>query len=246
MLWSDNMVIPVGAPNPTAALGVHGLRLRPRGSRPTSRSTCTTCSPVDGVKEILTERDPKLANNQLIFPDDEFTADCTTQPVAGRRAADHGGVPGGVDGLTAVERDGGWRHHEPAAGSSPTSCSRPGLLWLILFFVVPMYFMGRLSLDVGHAPPSGFQFAWNWSQLPRRADAATTRSSSARSSTPGIATLLALLIAYPLAYAIAFRGGRWKNAAAVRRHRAVLHHLPDPDAGLADDPLRREPRRRRR
>ena len=27
----------------------------------------------------------------------------------------------------------------------------PGLLWLILFFVVPMYFMGRLSLESGIA-----------------------------------------------------------------------------------------------
>ena len=27
----------------------------------------------------------------------------------------------------------------------------PGLIWLILFFVVPMYFMGRLSLESGNA-----------------------------------------------------------------------------------------------
>ena len=40
----------------------------------------------------------------------------------------------------------------------------------------------------------------------------TTSSSSARSSTPALATLIALLIGYPLAYVIAFRGGRWRNA----------------------------------
>ncbi len=31
------------------------------------------------MKEVLTERDPDLAENQLIFPDEEFTADCTPQ-----------------------------------------------------------------------------------------------------------------------------------------------------------------------
>ena len=30
----------------------------------------------------------------------------------------------------------------------------PGILWLILFFVVPMYFMGRLSLESGIFPRS--------------------------------------------------------------------------------------------
>ena len=33
-------------------------------------------TPVAGVKEILAKRDPKLAKNPLIFPDEEFTADC--------------------------------------------------------------------------------------------------------------------------------------------------------------------------
>ncbi len=36
----------------------------------------------------------------------------------------------------------------------------PGILWLILFFVVPMYFMGRLSLDTGTFP--AFRFDWNF------------------------------------------------------------------------------------
>ena len=36
----------------------------------------------------------------------------------------------------------------------------PGILWLILFFVVPMYFMGRLSLETGIFPT--FQFDWHF------------------------------------------------------------------------------------
>jgi spermidine/putrescine transport system substrate-binding protein len=31
--------------------------------------------PVNGVKEILTERDPELGQNQLIFPDERTLAD---------------------------------------------------------------------------------------------------------------------------------------------------------------------------
>ena len=38
-------------------------------------------TPVEGTKEILAKKDPKLANNQLIFPDEQFTADCTPQAV---------------------------------------------------------------------------------------------------------------------------------------------------------------------
>src|ERR687891_1394176 len=86
----------------------------------------------------------------------------------------------------------------------------PGLIWLILFFVVPLYFMGRLSLESGTLE-TGLEFTWNWSNFSdslSRFDTQFVRSFVYA----GSATLIALLIAYPLAYAIAFRGGRWKNA----------------------------------
>jgi spermidine/putrescine transport system permease protein len=86
----------------------------------------------------------------------------------------------------------------------------PGLFWLILFFVVPMYFMGRLSLESGGLT-EGFQFTWQFSNY---ADALSEFQSQFLRSFwyAGIATVLALVIAYPLAYMIAFRAGRWKNA----------------------------------
>jgi spermidine/putrescine transport system permease protein len=86
----------------------------------------------------------------------------------------------------------------------------PGLIWLILFFVVPMYFMGRLSLESGGLT-EGFQFTWQFSNY---ADALSEFQSQFLRSFwyAGIATVLALVIAYPLAYMIAFRAGRWKNA----------------------------------
>jgi spermidine/putrescine transport system permease protein len=86
----------------------------------------------------------------------------------------------------------------------------PGILWLILFFAVPMYFMGRLSLDSGTLE-TGFHFDWNWANYH---DALTLYKTPFLRSFEyaGVATMLALLIGYPLAYAIAFKGGRWRNA----------------------------------
>ena len=86
----------------------------------------------------------------------------------------------------------------------------PGLIWLILFFVIPLYFMGRLSLETGSLE-TGYQFNWAWSNFSdslSRFDTQFVRSFVYA----GAATVIALLISYPLAYAIAFRGGRWKNA----------------------------------
>ncbi|MFI5027068.1 MAG: ABC transporter permease, partial [Solirubrobacterales bacterium] len=83
-----------------------------------------------------------------------------------------------------------------------------GLLWLVLFFVVPMYFMGELALRSGTLT-TGFTFDWAWSNFP---DSLSGHTEQILRSFfyAGTATLLALLIAYPLAYAIAFRAGRFK------------------------------------
>jgi len=85
----------------------------------------------------------------------------------------------------------------------------PGAIWLVLFFVVPMYFMGELALRSGSFT-EGFTFTWEWANFP---DALDGRGGQIfRTFTyAGIATVLALLIAYPLAYAIAIRASRrWR------------------------------------
>ena len=86
----------------------------------------------------------------------------------------------------------------------------PGAIWLVLFFVVPMYYMVRLSLDSGTLE-TGFKFNWQWSNY---SDALSLYDSTFLRSFyyAGAATLIALVISYPLAYAIAFKGGKWKNA----------------------------------
>jgi spermidine/putrescine transport system permease protein len=86
----------------------------------------------------------------------------------------------------------------------------PGAFWLIVFFVVPMYYMARLSLDSGTLE-TGFHFTWQWSNY---GDALSLYQDPfiRAFEYAGAATVIALLIGFPLAYAIAFKGGKWKNA----------------------------------
>jgi spermidine/putrescine transport system substrate-binding protein len=79
ILWSDNMVIPVGAPNPTAAEAFLDYVYEPRVAAQIA-AYVNYVSPVRGVRDVLAETDPELANNQLIFPSDDFTRECSTQP----------------------------------------------------------------------------------------------------------------------------------------------------------------------
>jgi len=84
----------------------------------------------------------------------------------------------------------------------------PGLLWLIVFFVVPMYFMGELALRSGSLT-TGYTFDWAWGNFPDSLSGHTEQIGRSFFYA-GAATVLALLISYPLAYAIAFRAGRFK------------------------------------
>jgi spermidine/putrescine transport system permease protein len=72
-----------------------------------------------------------------------------------------------------------------------------------------MYYLGSTSLQTGSLE-TGYTFNWAWHNY---SDAITTyRPQFLRSLFyAGISTLLALAVSYPLAYWIAFRGGRWKN-----------------------------------
>lgn len=86
----------------------------------------------------------------------------------------------------------------------------PGLAWLLLFFVVPLYFTGEISLQEGTLD-EGFRFTWNFNNYTQAISG--YQDQFLRSFLySGVATVLALLISYPLAYTIAFRGGKWKNA----------------------------------
>jgi spermidine/putrescine transport system permease protein len=85
----------------------------------------------------------------------------------------------------------------------------PGTIWLVLFFVVPLAYMARLSLESGVV--GSLEFNWNWANFSDSLSLYDTQF--VRSFTyAGLATVIALLISYPLAYTIAFKAGRWRNA----------------------------------
>jgi len=80
MLWSEDMVIPIGAPNPTAAEAFMNYVYEPEVQANIAEYV-NYVTPVEGVKEILAKRDPELAKNQLIFPSASFTKNCSATPV---------------------------------------------------------------------------------------------------------------------------------------------------------------------
>jgi len=85
----------------------------------------------------------------------------------------------------------------------------PGLLWLALFFVLPNIQMVLMSLSSGTIR-SGFEFSWAFENY---VEAFTRFPDNVVNSLVfgGLATLLCFLIGYPMAYGIAFRGGRYKT-----------------------------------
>jgi spermidine/putrescine transport system permease protein len=86
----------------------------------------------------------------------------------------------------------------------------PGLGWLLLFFAIPLVIMFLESLKTGTID-TGFTLTWEWSNYTNALqdyDEQFIRSFVYA----GLATLFSLLIGYPLAYVIAFRGGRYRNA----------------------------------
>ena len=84
----------------------------------------------------------------------------------------------------------------------------PGLVWLGIFFLVPLGFLGYQSLQSGVFP--NYEFTFEVSNFSNAVS--DYREHFGRSFLyAGIATVASLMIAYPLVYWIAFRAGPWKN-----------------------------------
>ena len=85
----------------------------------------------------------------------------------------------------------------------------PGLAWLVVFYAIPALNQVYVSLQSGNFEV-GYAFSWNFSTY---GDALSTYSEQFLRSIKyaGIATVIALIVAFPLAYFIAFKAGRFKN-----------------------------------
>jgi spermidine/putrescine transport system substrate-binding protein len=75
ILWSDNMVIPIGAPNTPAALGWMEYVYEPEVAVKLAEYI-TYVSPVEGLEDLAK---PEVAKNPLVFPSPEFQKNCSTQ-----------------------------------------------------------------------------------------------------------------------------------------------------------------------
>ncbi|MFB9237856.1 ABC transporter permease [Plantactinospora siamensis] len=91
----------------------------------------------------------------------------------------------------------------------------PGAAWLLLFFAVPAVQLGATSLyDPAGSLATGYALSWAFGNYPDALGAYWPQFLRSFGYA-GIATVLALLLGYPLAYAIAQRAGRWKNLLLV-------------------------------
>lgn len=92
---------------------------------------------------------------------------------------------------------------------APYLLTAPGGIWLSIFFLVPIVFMASVSLQTGSLE-EGFRLTWHfgrfWEVL-RQYHVPFVRSLIYGS----IATAGALVVAFPMAYWIAFYGGRHKT-----------------------------------
>jgi spermidine/putrescine transport system permease protein len=91
----------------------------------------------------------------------------------------------------------------------------PGVAWLVIFFLIPFYSLVAASLfDPSGSDVKGYEMTYHWENY-TQALQDYWRPLVRALVYGGIATLLCLLLGYVLAYAIAFKAGRWKNLMLV-------------------------------
>lgn len=85
----------------------------------------------------------------------------------------------------------------------------PGIIWLVAFFIVPMWSIVSTSVETG-STDTGFELSWRWANF---GDVwHNWKEQIIRSLEYSVmCTVFCLLLALPLAYFIAFKAGRWKN-----------------------------------
>lgn len=94
---------------------------------------------------------------------------------------------------------------------APYGLLQPGILWFCLFYLAPLWALMVMSL-ARKTGPYDFNPAFDW-HFQNYVDAFTDFGPQFTRSFfySGMATLLCIAIGYPLAYVIAFKGGRYKS-----------------------------------
>ena len=97
--------------------------------------------------------------------------------------------------------------------STPYLLLLPAAVWLTIFFAVPLAFLISQSLQTG-SMMTGYSVTWNFGIYPEVVGEYSEQLLRSLGYAAA-ATVLALMIAYPLAYTIAFKAGRWRNLLLV-------------------------------
>jgi spermidine/putrescine transport system permease protein len=102
------------------------------------------------------------------------------------------------------------RHAAWRKGLAPYLLSSPAGLWLLLLFIVPLLIM--LSITLKTCSPASGQcvMTWNWGELPHVVNLYRTQFFTSLIFAAA-ATIIDLVVSFPIAYWIAFYGGRRKN-----------------------------------
>ncbi len=109
-----------------------------------------------------------------------------------------------------------------------------------VFYVVPFVSLLRTSLSTmgGSIYLPELTFAWDFGNYGEALS--EYREQILRSFGYALtATVLCLLLAFPLAYVIAFKAGAVQEPSAGPGDPAVLRDVPDPNPGVENDPRRR-------
>ena len=94
---------------------------------------------------------------------------------------------------------------------TPYLLAAPALACIYLFFLVPLVTLLKISLsEPGARGSSRVDFAWDWDNYSNAFTDFGEHLSRALIYA-GITTVICILLAYPLAYFIAFKAGRWRN-----------------------------------
>ena len=228
VIWTDNMCIPVGAENPVDAITYMDYVYQPADP---GRDRDLRELHLPGARRRPTYIDPSLAKSPLIFP----TADRSGEDPHLLRLQDPGraepvelAVPSDLQGRPKRERGRGAlstpsveeivkagtpliERRKPSRNKklAPYELLAPGTLYLAIFFLIPIGYMFYTSLQSGFI--GDFHFNWhfaNYSNALKLHGGIYVRFSVLRRH---LVTLFALLFAYPVAYWIAFYGGKRKS-----------------------------------
>ena len=226
MFWTDNMCIPLYAQNPKDAMALMDYyyspgragrgrvlqRLRvpgalgPAGAAEPDRlggdgaegdeARDRAADVGDGERaDRVPDRRLPQGGEELLPVQDPGRADRVEQPVR----ADH-------TGQLAVRR----RRVRPGKVLAPYLLSLPAGLWLLILFLIPLVVMLSLSLQTCNPATGACVMTWHWAEFGQQLSLYHTQFITSIWFA-GAATLICLVVSFPIAYWIAFYGGNRKN-----------------------------------